>query len=252
MTASMSDLSGRTAAVTGGSRGLGLEIARALSHAGATVVIGGRDADSIEKAADQLSELGSGRVVGLPLNVRDEQSVNLFFEQAFAISGRLDVLVNNAGIQVSAYAAEATAGQWQEIFETNLLGAFLCCQKFFAATSGSRSIVNISSLAASVGIASQSAYASAKAGLEALTRTLAVEWARYDVRVNAIAPGYFATAMPLEVLSEDAAEKIVRRVPMRRMGEPFEIGGLVLYLASSASAYMTGATLTIDGGYTAQ
>lgn len=247
-------LDGRIAIVTGATGGLGAEAAAALAEAGATVVITGRRAEHLELVANRIRAAG-GRVHPRVLDMTDGHQVRAVFEEVADTVGPYDVLVNNAGQVHQAHVLDVSPAHWNRILDINLTAAFTASQAFLLNRNreATSSIVNITSLAASVGVRGQSAYVASKTGLSGLTRALALDLVNEGVRVNAIAPGYFATEMPGEILADETATAaLLRKIPMRRVGEPAEIGPVVVFLASDASRYMTGATLNFDGGYTAQ
>lgn len=246
-------LGGRVAIVTGATGGLGAESAAALAEAGATVVITGRRAERIESVASRIRAAG-GTVHPRVLDMTDGDQVRAVFEEVAQTVGPFDVLVNNAAQVHQADVLDVTPADWDRILDINLTAAFTASQAFLRLRyrEGASSIVNITSLVASVGVRGQAAYVASKTGLLGLTRALALDLAKEGVRVNALAPGYFATEMPGEVLADEAATAaLLRKIPMRRVGDPTEIGPAVVFLASDASRYMTGATLNFDGGYTA-
>lgn len=247
-------LDGRVAVVTGASAGLGASAAQALADAGATVVVTGRRAGHLSTVAERIREAG-GTADARVLDVADPDAVRAVFAEIKQDHGTLDVLVNNAAQAHQAGLTDVADADWDRVIDVNLRGTFSATQAFarHRTTSRSTSVVNIASLAASVGVRGQSAYAASKAGVVGLTRAVALEFARSDMRVNALAPGYFATDMPGEVLvDEKATEALLRKVPQRRIGDPAEIGPPIVFLASDASRFMTGAVLNFDGGYTAQ
>ena len=239
-------IDGRVAIVTGGAKGLGLAIARGLAEAGAIVVITSRSLDTAQAAASELS----ATAIGLAADVTDPASVDALVHDAIARCGRLDILVNNAGTTHRAPLAALSVAQWDEVVDTNLRGTWLCCRAaaphLRAAKRGR--IVNISSMFAHVGMPSRSPYVASKGGVVALTRALALELAGDGVTVNAICPGPFMTAMH----DPGARAGMLAAIPLGRWGDPDELGPAVLYLASDAGAFVTGTTLTIDGGYTAR
>lgn len=243
-------LDGRVAIVTGSARGLGLAAARALAQVGAHVVITSRDREAAEAAAAELSRSEGARALGLPLDVREPGSVSDLVARTLADLGRIDILVNNAGLTRRAPLATLTTAQWDEVVDTNLKGSWLCCQGVLLPMRKARwgRIVNVSSMLGQVGLPDRSPYSASKGGVTALTRALAVELAPDGITVNAIAPGPFLTGMH----DAKARSAIIEQIPLGRWGEPAEIGPAVVFLASEASSFVTGATLAIDGGYTAR
>jgi NAD(P)-dependent dehydrogenase (short-subunit alcohol dehydrogenase family) len=248
------DLTGRVAIVTGASRGLGREAALALAAVGADVAITGRRQEPLDALAADVAALGGGRGLALVLDVNDQAAIQDAIARVSAEFGAPAILVNNAGIEVQALLTDLAPGDWERVLQTNLGAVIACCQAFVrACPPAGGSIINFSSVAAQSGLVGQAAYTASKGGVESLTRALAVELARRSIRVNAIAPGYFATDMSLAVTADPAQKtKLLKRVPLRRLGEPWEIGPLVAYLASDASAFMTGSTIALDGGFGAR
>lgn len=245
------DLSGKNVVVTGGSRGIGLEIARALLRAGANVLITGRSEDSVGKG---LAELG-GTAAGFAADVAREDDVARLVAQAEAVLGPVDALVNNAGVNPYYKRTEHTGLQeWQHIIDVNLTGVFLCTRGFGEKmlARGEGSIINITSVAAHTGLARSGAYCAAKAGVEAFSKSLAKDWAARGVRVNNVAPGYVKTDLTAGLSANDALRGMVeQRTPMGRLAEPSEMTGVVVFLASDAASYVAGATIAVDGGWTA-
>jgi NAD(P)-dependent dehydrogenase (short-subunit alcohol dehydrogenase family) len=242
-------LNGRTALVTGSSRGIGLAVARALTAAGARVVLNSRDPDSVRAAAEQV---GNG-AVGIAADLGSPAGAAGLVEGALDALGSLDILVNNAGMAMAAESIELSAADWQRTIDVDLSAVFYCAQAAgrHMLARGSGAIVNISSVQAFTPLARRVAYAASKAGVIGVTKALAVEWAP-AVRVNAVAPGYVATQMVEELVLAGRvnAEAIAARTPMRRMARPEEIAAAVVFLASDAAGYITGETLMVDGGWT--
>lgn len=249
----MSDASGRfglksrTALVTGASSGLGVHFARVLARAGADVVVGARRVEALERLVGEIkAEGGSARAIAL--DVSDAASV----AAAEAQLDRLDILVNNAGIVREASAFDQTEEDWDAVIDTNLKGAFLVSQmagRLMRAGEKGGSIINIASVLGLRQIGGVLPYAVSKAGVVQLTQTLALEWARYGIRVNAIAPGYFKTELNAHFWETDAGTAAIKRIPQRRIGRYEDLDGPLLLLASDASAYMTGAIVSVDGGH---
>jgi NAD(P)-dependent dehydrogenase (short-subunit alcohol dehydrogenase family) len=239
------DLDGHVALVTGASRGIGHDLALALAHAGAQVVAGARSIVEFEEEGIHPVEL----------DVRERRSVDAAVATAIERFGKLDVLVNNAGLGTNHDALDATEEEWDELMAVNLKGAFLACQAAgrHMVERGYGRIVNMSSQAAAVGLRRHAAYSASKAGLEGLTRVLALEWAPHGVTVNAVAPTFIRTPGTAERLDDPAfLEEVVARIPAGRVGTTTEVAAAVIFLASPAASLITGAVLPVDGGWTAQ
>ncbi len=256
MTGKLFDLSDRVAIVTGSGRGLGKVIAIGLADAGAAVTVCARNVEEPEQTAQEIRAAG-GAAIAKRTDTSDRESCRSLVETTVEEFGRLDILVNNAGIVPYEPAVDVTEEHWDQVLDINLKGYFNCSQ--FAAQrmmsqGDGGSIVNISSIAGSVGIAGLMAYGATKGGINQITRVMALEWAEHGIRVNAIGPGYFDTAMRsagVEHAREEKEEHVTTFTPMRRRGRPEELIGPVVFLASDAASYVTGAILMIDGGYTA-
>jgi len=244
---SLLSVAGKRALVTGASGGLGLHFARVLHEAGASVVLAARRSDLIEREAHALGE----RALAVTLDVASEASIREGFERIAQTGPPCDIIVNNAGISGSHVAAEVDASEWESVVNVNLTGAFYVARDAARALMAARrpgSIVNIASVLASRGIMGVAPYMASKAGLLHLTRSLALEWARANIRVNAICPGYFETDINREFMETEFAQKMVRRIPQRRLGNFEDLSGPLLLLASDAGAFMTGSAITVDGG----
>lgn len=247
------DFSGEVALVTGGSRGLGLEMAQAFGAAGATVVITARREQWLSSAEQELKAQGV-QVLALLCDVAQEASVEQVVQQTVSTYGKIDVLINNAGLTWGAPAEEMPFGRWQQVIEANITGTFLMSQHagrhMLAQNSGV--IINVASIAGlGGGQLNTVGYNASKAAVINLTRALAIEWATHNIRVNCIAPGMFRTRMT-EAILQRAESRVAAATPMKRIGQPGEIAPAVLFLASSAASYITGQVLPIDGGTTAQ
>ena len=246
-------LAGRTALVTGGYRGLGLAFARGLAEAGADVVIGARDEAASVAAAEALAEETGRTVVGTALDVADREAGQRAVDLAVERTGRLDIVVNNAGACIHKPALEVEPEEFREVFDTNVQGLWLMSQvaaRHFSTTGGG-TIVNIGSISAQIVNRPQwqPAYNASKAAVHQLTKSLAAEWAPLGIRVNAVAPGYVKTEMA-PVDEPRFRARWIEDAAMQRYALPEEIAPLVVYLASDASSFMTGSVVVIDGGYT--
>jgi gluconate 5-dehydrogenase len=246
------DLSGKTAVVTGGGSGLGLQMAGALAEAGADLVLCARNADRCIAAAAELSRLGV-RAVGLGCDVRKPEEIDAVVARAQEEFGRIDILVNNSGTSWGAPPEELPLDGWRKVIDVNLTGVFLFSQAVgrVMIERGSGKIVNVSSVAAFRGAPSEAMdaipYNTSKGGVIAFTIDLAVKWARHGILVNAIAPGWFPTEMSGEVL-ERSGQRLLDRIPLHRFGGEHDLKGAVVFLASAASDFVTGHTLVVDGG----
>jgi NAD(P)-dependent dehydrogenase (short-subunit alcohol dehydrogenase family) len=243
-------LDGKVAIVTGASSGLGVTFARALAEAGADVVLGAR---RVERLADTaaLVEAAGRRAVAVATDVADPEQCTALIQAAVDTFGRVDVLVNNAGLGTAYPATRETPDQFRQVIDVNLNGAYWCAQAFGRAATNGGSIINISSvIGLHPGHIPQAAYAASKAGLIGLTRDLAQQWTgRKNIRVNAIAPGYFPTEMTGE-MDPGEADLVKMITPAGRLGDPMELAAVGVFLASDAASYVTGITLPVDGGMT--
>ena len=251
MTASF-DLTGRVALVTGASRGLGQTFARAIAAAGADVAITSRTLDSLTSFQKEIESMGR-RAVPFALDVRDETSIRRTVDEAHAAFGTIDILVNNAGCNVRKKALDVTWDDWNLVLDTNLRGSFFVAQSVarHMVPRGNGRIINIGSVTSMFGFAGLGPYGASRGGIRQLTMSLADDWGPHGITVNCLAPGWFKTEQN-KVLYDDKewVDYLVDKIPLRRPGRPDDLEGAVVFLASDASAYVTGQTLLVDGGIT--
>jgi 2-deoxy-D-gluconate 3-dehydrogenase len=247
----MFDLTGRVTVVTGGNGGIGLGMARGLAAAGATVAVAARNE---EKAAAAVAALGD-RSIFIALDVADESSCRAMIEQVSHRLGRLDILVNNAGTSIRKPPEAYTAAEWHAVLDTNLTGAFVCSQAAHPVMkrSGGGKIINIGSMFALFGSAYAAPYAASKGALVQLTKSLATAWAADNIQVNAVLPGWIDTELTRDARQQVAGlhERVLARTPAGRWGVPEDLAGIAVFLASSASDFVNGAAIPVDGGFSA-
>lgn len=243
-------MSEHVAIVTGGGRGLGEAIARDLAQAGTRVVIAGRSVEQLDRVKELIEGEG-GTALVKATDVTDAQSVSQLFDATVAAFGRLDVLVNNAGIATQHNVVDLDEAEWDRIFDTNVRGMYLCSREAGRRfqENGSGRAINVASVFGLLGRPGFSAYCASKGAVINFTRAVAAEWARFGAQMNGVAPGYFATDINAELRDDQAAmSKVLRRIPAYRMGTPDELANIVTYLALHAPDFLTGQTIAVDGG----
>lgn len=249
---SLFDLSGKVAIVTGGNGGIGLGMATGLASAGATIVIAARDAEKNAKAVTALRSLGA-TATSRTLNVTDEAACKLLIQHVGAQHGRVDILINNAGMNIRKQPQHYSVDEWKSVIDTNLSSAFVLCQAVYPEmlNSGGGKIINIGSMTSIFGAPFAAPYSASKGGLVQLTKALACAWAKDNIQVNAILPGWIDTDMTIQARKdvEGLHERALMRTPAGRWGKPEDHAGVAVFLASAASDFITGAAIPVDGGY---
>ncbi len=249
------DLGGRVAVVTGGNGGIGLGMARGLAEAGASVVVAARDPAKNAAAVAELAALGA-EAVAVEVDVASEESCRAMVAEAERRFGRLDILVNNAGTNIRKQPEDFVLEEWRLILDTNLTSAFLCCQAAYPAMrrAGGGKIVNIGSMMSIFGASFNAPYAASKGGIAQLTKALATAWAKDNIQVNAVLPGWIDTALTKRGRADipGLEERVTARTPAGRWGTPDDFAGIAVFLAGPASDFVTGTTIPVDGGYAVQ
>jgi len=248
----MFDLKGRVAVVTGGNGGIGLGMARGLAKAGARVVVAARNADKSKSAVSELKSLGSD-ALAISVDVTNEKSVNDMAAAVAEQCGRLDILVNNSGINIRVPPQDMALEQWRQVIDVNLTGAFLCAKAAHPhmKRTGAGKVINIGSMLSIFGAAYAPAYAASKGGIVQLTKSQAVAWAKDNIQVNALLPGWIDTELTKKAREQvdGLHDRVLARTPAGRWGVPADFEGVAVFLASSASDFITGSAFAIDGGY---
>lgn len=248
----LNDLTGKLFVITGASSGLGAHFADILSHAGAQIALVARQHDKLESLSEKLESRGDKTPVIAKADIRDVSAIRTAISEIVKTAGVPDGLINNAGTVTSAKALEIMEKDWDTVLDTNLKGAWFFANSIAEAmvdASKTGTIVNIASITGMRPATGAGPYAISKAGLAHMTRQLAVEWARYGIRVNALAPGFIETDLNREFFASDAGQALIKRVPQRRLGQLSDLDAPLLMLCDEASAYMTGAVIPVDGGH---
>ncbi len=249
------DLTGKIAIVTGGNGGIGLGMARGLARAGAGIVIAGRNKDKSEEVVRDIEALGAS-ALAVSVDVTDIASVGAMVEATLAQMGRIDILINNAGMSVRQPAHALSLDDWQTVMNTNLTSAFICAKAVYPAMkqAGGGKIINIGSMTSIFGAAYAPAYAASKGGIVQFTKSIALSWAADNIQANAILPGWIDTALTRTARAQVPGlnENVLNRTPAKRWGNIDDLAGAAVFLASPASDFVTGAAIPVDGGYSAQ
>jgi 2-deoxy-D-gluconate 3-dehydrogenase len=252
---SLFDLKGRVAVVTGGNGGIGLGMARGMAEAGAAVAIAGRNTAKSEAAAAELAKLGVKTAV-LNVDVASEASCRKMIEDAAKALGRIDILLNNAGINIRKSADQMSLAEWKEVIDVNLTSAFICSHAVYPRMKeqGGGKIINIGSMLSIFGASFAPAYGASKGGIVQLTKSLAVAWAKDNIQVNAVLPGWIDTELTKKARAEVSGlnAMVLMRTPAKRWGTPEDHAGVAVFLASKASDFVTGTSIPVDGGYSVQ
>jgi len=249
------DLKGRVALVTGGNGGIGLGMARGLAQAGAAIVVAGRNLEKSQAAAAELSAMGVKTAV-VKVDVTDEASCRNLVDTTVAQLGRLDILINNAGINIRKQPQDYTLAEWRLVIESNLTSAFTCSHAAYPhmKSAGAGKIINIGSMMSIFGASFAPAYAASKGGIVQMSRALAAAWAKDNIQVNAVLPGWIDTDLTKRARAEVSGlnSMVLMRTPARRWGTPDDLSGIAVFLASKASDFITGTAIPVDGGYSMQ
>jgi len=248
-------LKGRVAVVTGGNGGIGLGMARGLAQAGAAIVVSGRNAEKSRRAVEELGKLGA-KAIAIEADVADEAAVNTLIRGAVDRLGRVDVLINNAGMNIRKPVQELTLAEWRQVLDTNLTSAFLASRAVYPIMkkNGGGKIINIGSMMSIFGASFAPAYAASKGGIVQLTRAMASAWARDNIQVNAVLPGWIDTELTTNARREVKGphERVLARTPADRWGVPDDLSGIAVFLGGPASDFVTGTAIPVDGGYSIQ
>lgn len=245
-------LTDQVAVVTGGGTGIGGAIARGFAEAGARVAVAGRRAEPLEEVCREIASKG-GEAIAVPADVTDCGSLEALVKAVTGRWGKIDILVNSAGILVKAPAEDMTDTEWRRVIDANLTGTFLACRAVAPGMIERRGgrMINVASVTSFDALPNVPAYVASKGGVLQLTKALARDWARYGIRVNGIAPGFFITDLNRDVIDDERQRRIMEKTPLGRLGELSDLVGAAVYLASRASDFVTGTTIVVDGGFLA-
>jgi len=243
-------LQGKKAFVSGASRGLGREMALTLAEAGADVALASRNIEALNETAVLIKKMGREALV-CPMDISKLDEIETAVSKAIRGLGRIDILINNSGIAGESPVIDMTPEKWDRVMDVNLRGHVFCTKAIGRNMIENKygKIINIASMVGIIPVIYNSPYAAAKAGLILFTKTLALEWARYNIQVNALCPGYFLTDLNRDFFQTSAGQKVINKIPVRRVADPREIRGVTLLLASDASSFMTGSVILVDGGH---
>jgi 2-deoxy-D-gluconate 3-dehydrogenase len=249
------DLGGRVAIVTGGNGGIGLGMATGLARAGAALIVAGRNADKNHAAVESLQALGA-KAAAIEADVTQQSACRALVDAALSQFGRMDILVNNAGINIRKQPQDYTPEEWKSVLDTNLSSAFYCCQAAYPAMLkvGGGKIINIGSMMSIFGASFTGPYGASKGGMVQLTKSLACAWAKDNIQVNAVLPGWIDTELTRTGRKQVAGlhERVLARTPAGRWGDPADFAGIAVFLAGSGSDFVNGAAIPVDGGYSSQ
>jgi NAD(P)-dependent dehydrogenase (short-subunit alcohol dehydrogenase family) len=243
-------LHGKTAFISGAGRGLGKEMALTLAEAGADVAVASRNREALDNTAELIRQRGRKALV-CTMDLTRLEDIERAVNDTIQAFGHIDILINNSGISKESSVFDLTVKNWDAVLEVNLRGHVFCSQavgRHMIQNKGGK-IINIASIMGLIPLTYNSSYGAAKAGLILFTKTLALEWARYNIQVNALCPGYFLTDINREFLKKPLGQKVIEKIPMRRVADPRELRGAILLLASEASSFMTGSVIVVDGGH---
>jgi NAD(P)-dependent dehydrogenase (short-subunit alcohol dehydrogenase family) len=254
MSSKLFNLEGKTAIIVGGSKGLGKGMATALASAGANIVIASRSQNALDKVSKEINKITGVKILPIVFNVTEKGDIIKLVKKTVVSFNRIDILVNSAGMNIRKPAEEVTEEDWDNLMDVQLKGVFFTCQEVGKVMIRQKKgkIINIASLTSKLGLPNMIAYCSAKGGIVQMTKALATEWAKYNINVNAIGPGYYKTEQTKALFDDkEKLEGLLKRIPFGRTGLPEDLAGAIIFLASEGSNYLTGQTIYVDGGWLA-